>query len=825
MKLPTALRQDVRYGLRVLGRTPVTTAAAVLCLAVGIGAATSVFTLVNSLMLRPLPVRDPGQLVELLSRYPGEPRMSGFWWKFYEHYRDRNHVFSDLVGSSPTVFEISIDGADGERVGGEYVVGGFFAALGVQPAVGRLIEPADDRLDASDAAVAVISWAYWELGWQRAPSVIGSRITVDGVSATVIGVAPREFTGLQPGHRPGIWVPAAIEPLTRRPSRRLEGQLGLQLVGRLAPGVTIDQARAELRLLDRARVEELSNRSRDPQWRQAQIELQPAGAGLSALRDALGRPLLALMAVVSLLLLIACTNVASMLLARASARRREIAVRVACGAGRWRLVQQLLTESLLLSVAGGALGVFFAAMGARALVRAWPLDPRLQARLQGGLEIPVDLDLRVLLFSAALVMLATVLSGVTPAWGGFDRDPLLTLRGGAIGESRSRRLFGKSLVVAQIALSVVLLTTAGLMAGELLRLRHRDLGFEPRSVLLMTLNPARSGFSAEQLALHYESLLGRLRAIPAVTSASLCAVSPVQRGSALRFVTVPGFVEPPATRRYAALNWIAPSYFEVVRTPLLTGRDFTMEDSRGPRVAIVNRAFASYYFQDGAAIGRRFSFEGRPESYEIVGVAADAKYSEIHAPPPRTVYLHAFQENRGRFSQFALRTSGPTTAAANEARRAVGEVLKTVPIDRMTTLSDQVDAALMAEHLLARLSGIVGGVGALLAAVGLYGLVAFMVTRRTSEIALRMALGATHQDEMLRVMRSGLILTTCGIVAGIPLALSSARIAASLIQVSGGSAVPLAFSAAVMIVVAGAAAYVPARRAARVAPMQALRHE
>lgn len=823
MKLHIALRQDVRYGLRVLGRTPVTTAAAVLCLAFGIGAATAVFTLVNSLMLRPLPVRDPGQLVELLSRYPGEPRMNGFWWKFYEHYRDRNHVFSDLVGSSPTVFEVSIDGADGERVDGEYVVGDFFPALGVQPAIGRLIEPADDRLDASDPAVAVISWAYWERGWQRTPSIIGSRITVDGVAARVIGVAPREFTSLQPGHTPRIWVPAAMEALTRRPSRRLEGQLGLQLVGRLAPGVTIDQARAELRLLDRERVEELSNRSRDPQWRQAQIEVQPAGAGLSALRDALGRPLLALMAVVSLLLLIACTNVASMLLARASARRREIAVRVACGAGRWRLLQQLLTESLLLSAAGGAVGVFLAAIGARALARAWPLDPRL--RLRGPMEIPFDLDLHVLIFSAALVTLATVLSGVTPAWGGLDRDPLLTLRGGAIGESRSRRLFGKSLVVAQIALSVVLLTTAGLLAGQLLRLRHRDLGFEPSSVLLMTLNPARSGFSAEQLALHYESLLGRLQSIPAVTAATLCAVSPVQPGSALRFVTVPGFVEPPATRRYVALNWIAPSYFEVVRTPLLTGRDFTTQDSRGSRVAIVNRAFASYYFGDGAAIGRRFSFEGRPESYEIVGVVADAKYSNIHEPPPRTAYLHAFQENRGRFSQFALRTSGPTTAVANEARRAAGDVLKTVEVARMTTLSDQVDAALVAERLLARLSGIVGGVGALLAAVGLYGLVAFMVTRRTSEIALRMALGATRQDEVLRVMRSGVMLTTCGIVVGIPLALSSVRVASSLMEVAGGSTAPLVFSAAVMIAVAGVAAYFPARRAARVEPMQALRHE
>jgi predicted permease len=427
---------------------------------------------------------------------------------------------------------------------GEYVVGDYFQVLGIQAGIGRVIEPADDRLDGGDPAVAVVSWSYWDSRWQRSSSVLGSRIDVDGVAATVIGVTPREFVGLQPGLEPRVWLPAAMEPLVRRPSRRLDGQLPLQLAGRLAPGVTIEQARAELRLLDRERVEELAEKSRNPQWRLAEIDLQPARAGFAALRDALSQPLLALMAVTSLLLLIVCTNVASMLLARAMARRREMAVRVALGAGRLRLLQQLVAESLLLSAAGGALGVLAAFAGARGLARAWPIDPRMQA-----VEIPVHLDVRVLMFSAALVIVTTVLFGLAPGWRGFRHHASSALRhGGATGDAPSRRLASKGLVVAQIALAVVLLSAATLFTGEVLALRSRDLGFEPRSVLLVRLDPSSSGHSRAELSPLYETLLVRMQSIPGVTAATLCAVTPIDPGQALRFVTVAGFQEaPPAS--------------------------------------------------------------------------------------------------------------------------------------------------------------------------------------------------------------------------------------------------------------------------------------
>ena len=813
--------QDFRYGVRSMARTPVSTAVAVLSLALGIGATTTVFTLINGLMFRPLPIRDPGSLVELLSRYPGEPRMNVFWWKFYEHYRDRSRVFSELIGSSPNRFRISANGADGETVVGEYVVGHYFAALGIQAAIGRVIEPADDRLDGGDPAVAVVSWSYWDSRWQRSPSILGSRIDVDGVAATVIGVTPREFAGLQPGLEPRVWMPAAMEPLVRRPSRRLEGQLPLQIAGRLAPGVTIEQARAELRVLDRERVEEMATRSRNPRWRQAQIDLQPARAGFAALRDALSRPLLALMVVTSLLLVIACTNVASMLLARAMARRREMAVRVALGAGRLRLVQLLLAESLLLSVSGGALGVLLAFAGARGLARAWPIDPRMQA-----VEIPVHLDVRVLVFSAALVITTTVLFGLAPGWRGFRHYASSALRhGGATGDAPSRRLASKGLVVAQIALAVVLLSAAALFTGEVLALRSRDLGFDPHSVLLVRLDPSRSGHSPAELPPLYEMLLARMQSIPGVTAATLSAVAPIDPGQALRFVTVPGFQEPPGDRRYVSLNWVAPAYFDVVRTPIVAGRDFTPADGHGPRVAIVNQAFARYYFAAGTAIGRHFTFEGQRDSFEIVGVAADAKYSSLHEPPPRTAYLNVFQDGGGRFSQFALRTSGAPTAVAGEVRRAVSEVLKTVPISRMTTLSDQVDASLKTEWLMARLSSTFGTAGAFLAALGIYGLMTFTMARRSREIALRMALGATRRDAVLLVMKSGAALAAAGVLIGVPLAIYGTRVAASLIHLSTGRAAALALSAGVMVVVAIVAAYVPARRAARVEPMQVLRHE
>jgi putative ABC transport system permease protein len=361
--------QDVRYAARTLRRSPGFTAVAVLSLALGIGANTAIFSLINTLMLRSLPVSHPEQLVELLSRYPGEPRMSSFSWRHYEHFRDHNQSFSDLLAVSRARFQVTAEGFEEETIDGEYVSGNFFTALGVRPALGRVIDGQDDQLESATAASAVVSWSYWTNRLARGSRDCRQGLVVNGVPATVVGVAPREFFGLQVGIRPSVWMPAAMEPMLQQPSRLTDGTLGVGMMARLRPGVTIEQALAEMRVLDRYRLEDFA-KSRSPAFaRDFTIELEPAAAGFATLRDRFATSLLVLMAVVALLLLIACTNVASLLLARAAARQHEMALRVSLGAGRVRLVRHVLTESLLLSAMGGLIGVALAFVGAGTLVR------------------------------------------------------------------------------------------------------------------------------------------------------------------------------------------------------------------------------------------------------------------------------------------------------------------------------------------------------------------------------------------------------------------------------------------------------------------------
>ena len=830
------LWQDSRYAFRMMRRAPGFTAVAVLSLALGTGANTAIFSLINTLMLRTLSVQEPRQLVELLSRFPGEPRLNTFSWKVYEHFRDENHVFSDLIAVTPSRFQIAADGLDAEAIDGEYVVGTFFTALGVRPAIGRLIGPRDDQMGAAGAAAAVVSWSYWKNRFNLDPAILGKQITMDGAPAKVVGVTAREFLGLQVGSRPDVWVPMAMEPTVQRPSRRADGTLSVKLMGRLKPGVSIEQARAEMRVLDHWRVEDLARTRNAPRLRQLTLEVEPAGAGFSALRDRFARPLLALMAVVGLLLLVACTNVASMLLARAAARQREMAVRVSLGAGRGRLVRQVLTESLLLSAAGTLLGVALAYAGADALARVM-VSGRGFIGLPQRLEIRIAPDAQVLLFTAGVALLTGVLFGLAPAWNAFASPPASSLReAGRTGEARSR-LFGKSLVVAQMALSTVLLSAASLFVGHLSNLRHMNLGFQHDSVLLVTLDPARSGLQRPQLARLYQELLEQLYTIPGVRSATLSAVTPIEGPGASRRVNVEGFQEKPEDRRAPLLNWVAPKYFETFGTPLTAGRDFQFEDEGRPRVAIVNQAMVRYYFGDRDPIGKHVTFEGQDRPYEIVGVVADAKYLDLHEAPPRTMYLNAVQEGRGAFPQFALRTTVASTAVVGDVRRKVRDVLKTVAVAKVTTLADQVDASIVPERLIALLSGFFGGLGALLAAVGLYGLLAYTVARRTNEIGIRMALGATGRDVTVMVLKSALGLVCAGLLIGAPIAFASKRFAAGVVaNVATAAAenpitlplntgLPIAFASASMIAMALLAAYVPVRRATRVEPVEALRHE
>ena len=817
------LWQDGRYALRGMSRSPAFTAVAVLSLALGIGANTAIFSLINTLMLRLLPVREPGRLVEFLNQYPEEPAMNIFSLRSYEYFRDHNHVFTEITGDHPYRFRLRGEGIATETVDGECVAGNFFPMLGVKPAIGRLIGPQDDRTGDADSAVAVVSWSYWKNKLGQDPAVTGRRIVVEDVPVTVVGVTPHEFSGLQVGTQPDIWLPLAVAWMINPRDRLSLG--ALRLVARLKPGVPLEQARAEMAVLFRWTLEERTRASKDPQMRQLKFMVQPAGNGVStALRNRFAKPLLALMAGVALLLLIACTNLASMLLARGAARQREMAVRVALGAGRFRLLRQVLTESLLLSATGAVVGIFVAYLGAGALVRIMT-----SGRFIGRpphIEIQALPDIKVLLFTGAIALLTGALFGLAPAWNAFTSAPASSLREtGRAGETKLRRMFGKGLVIAQVALSLVLLTAAGLFVRHLANLKHMDLGFRRDHVLLVTLEPPRSGYSDEQLSRAYENLLAHLEQIPGVRSATISGPGPLSGAGASRFVTVEGHPERPEDRRYVSVNWVAPKYFETLGTPLLAGRDFSFDDRGRPRVAIINEAMARYYFAGRNPIGRYVTFDGDANPYEIVGVARDAKHFEIREVSLRAIYLDAFQIPRPP-ATFALRTSVDPQAVAASASRTVRELLKDIPVARTTTLADQVDATIVPERLIAFLSGVFGALGALLAAIGIYGLLAYTVARRINEIGIRMALGATRSDVIRMVLGEALGMVCMGLAAGAPLALWGKSFAASLIQgLPAESIVPIASGAAAMVAAAVLAAYVPARRAAGVDPMEALRYE
>ena len=467
------LRQDVRFALRGMRRSPGFTAVAVLSLALGIGANTAIFSLINALMLRRLPIHDPGRLVELLFKAPGQDHFNAFDWRNYQHYRENNHVFSGLIAASDTPFAIHGDGLEPETVRGGFVSPNYFSTLGVNPVLGRLIGP-EDGSPGSPANVAVVSWSYWRNRFHSDRAIVGRQISHGNHPLTIVGVAPGGFVGLEPANRQDIWLPLTAH----QPSNATTAQYWLKLAARLKPGVSIGQARAEMNVLWQWTQEEEFKANDDRSVRDWRMEVQPAGTGLSHLRDQFGKPALVLMAVVALLLLIACANIASLLLARGAARRREMAVRVSLGAGRLRLLRQELTESVLLSASGGLLGILLANWGTGLLVR-------IMGSGRERVELQARPDLVVLLFTAGIAFLTGILFGLAPAWQTFRSAPMVFLRESArAGETRVRRLLGKSLVVAQVALSVALLSAASVFVRHLSQLEHLDLGFQRDHVLL-----------------------------------------------------------------------------------------------------------------------------------------------------------------------------------------------------------------------------------------------------------------------------------------------------------------------------------------------------
>jgi putative ABC transport system permease protein len=805
--------QDVRYSLRMMRKSPGFTAVAILTLALGIGANTAIFSMMNGLMLHTLPVRDPGSLVQILVHYPGdpEPGFSSFSWDAYQTMRDNNRVLSDLIVGSLNVYDVSAQGVDAQNIFGGNVGETFFEGLGVRPAIGRLIGPQDV---ATSAPVAVISWSFWKTRFNLTPDIIGQKIISSDKPLTIIGVAQRGFYGLSNQAQQDIWIPYSLD----------DPKSSVALLGHLKPGVTPDQARADLAALYRTFVDRPDT---NPFFRKNEVRIIAAGHGISTpVSQMLSTPLKVLMATVGLLLLLACANLAGLLLARGASRQHEMAVRVALGANRARLLRHTLTESLLLSLIGSAVGAFLAYFAIGVLIRMFS-----SGRLMAGVPVRFDVlrhpDFRVLLFTGAVALLTGLLCGAAPAVTASNTTPASALQSGMkVGETKRQRLFGKGLVASQVALSLVLVSMAGLFVGYLSHLRN-DLGFERNNLLLVTLNFDHSNYSPEQYAHLSQELARQLNAIPGVSSATFSGMSPMEGPGASSFAAAEGH---PEKATPVSLNQISPDYFKTYGTAFLAGRDFSPRDEAGPPVMVINQSAARDCFGSENPVGRRVTLSHitgtkGEKTYEVIGVVGDAKYNDLDQPAPPTMYANLYKEGL-LGSQLAVRSKLDAGGITNAVRMTEANVLKNVPIARMIEMTDQIDSTIVPQRLFAMLSTGFGALGALLAVVGLYGLLAYTVARRTHEIGVRIALGAESTDVMRIVVRDGMSMVIAGLAIGAPLAFWGKRIAASLIpDLPVASQLPIIIAAAIMIAVGLIAAYLPARRATRVDPLIALRYE
>ena len=799
--------QDLDYAARGLRKQPLFTLVAVASLALGIGANLAIFTILYTVMLRALPVREPERLVELLQKYPGEPRGNGYWTRSsYEHYRASARSFSAMAGASWDN-AARID-ASPEPVVVESVTPNYFAELGVRAAIGRVIEEGDA------GGTAVLSDGFWRSRYQRDPGIVGRKVLVNGAPATVIGVAEPAYRGLRVDAATGIWLP--VKP---------EG--GLALVARLKPGTGLDEARAEMTALYRFTIEERMATGNDPLVKKLQVEVEPCGTGLSGARDYLGGPVTALMAASAALLLLTCLNLAGMLAARGRARLREVSLRLGLGASPGRLLRQFLTESLLLALLGTGVGA-----GVAYASVAWLLGMLTSGRPHQQIHLDIRPDVSLLLFGVATVVLTSLLFGLAPGAAALrqaSRSVALRFRGGRPART------GRALMAVQVALSMALAASAGLFGAHLRSLRRADLGFEREGVLLMTLDPSRSEYrGGERRAAAYRGLIERLQREPGVDSVSLAAPTPLHGAGAGGWGTVEGIQERPEDRRRISIAYAAPGYLSTLRIPLLAGRDFSYTDLANWRVAVINRTLARTYFGNARdAIGKRIRLEKvtlarEPATYEIIGVAGDTHYAEIREEAYRGLYLAAFRGGGVLGSTLVLRTRTDPAGLAVRVRWIVREATPGIEVSEVKTLGEQIDSSIVPERAMAMLSGFFGGLGVVLAGVGLFGLMAYSVSRRTNEMGVRMALGATAAQIVAMVARETLLVLGAGVALGVPLSLGALRLGSRLIPgvEDGDHAVPaLALGGAAMLLAAVAAAWVPAGRAARVSPMEALRHD
>jgi predicted permease len=692
----------------------------------------------------------------------------------------------------------------------------YFAILGVQPALGRMLAPGDEM-------AAVISHRFWQSRFGADPAVIGRTVILNGLAFTVIGVTPPQFFGVEVGKSTDVFLPLTMRDRLSpgEPSLPRYNSFWLDVMGRLQPQVAIEQARSEAELYyQQSSSDQVLGPGMNPRLvqflRSRHVSVATADKGLSRLRAQFRRPLQILMVVVALVLLIACANVASLLLARGTARRKEMAVRLALGSGRARLLRQLMTESMVLTGAGGLLGLLFASWGVTALMGL--LDQTV---------LDVSPDARVLWFALAVSIVTGLLFGAAPAARSARQDLTSGLKDQAAVSEQGRRLDPRNLLVAgQVGLSLLLILGAGLFLRTLVNLKNLDNGFRGDNVLLVSLNPGLSRYTPQRTHSFYDQLLERVQELPGVISASV-ADQPLLAGAYYLGVSVEGRPVQPGQESPAALKVVTPRFFETMQIPLRLGRDFRPEDRAGaPLVAIINESFARQFFPGENPLGKQVGIGPTPDR-EIVGVIADTKYRDLRATIPNTLYLPADQDEHPSFAR-TLHVRTPLSAEEMSAalREQVRALDKDLPIARIVAFSAIVDAQLVRERLIAVLSGFFGVIALLLASIGLYGVVAYTVQRRTREIGIRMALGARRGAVIRMVMRHSLALIGAGLAIGLPLSLWLSKLTTSLLfGVTPGDPLTIGSAILVLIAVAALAGYLPARRAARVDPMTALRHE
>jgi predicted permease len=836
------IAQDVRYGFRSLRKNPLFTAVAMLTLAFGIGANTAMFSLLDQVVLRLLPVSHPEQLVivrETGNHYGNSYGPNTISWPMFEDLRDNNQAFSGMFCRFPATVTIGY-GDRTAQIPAELVSSSYFPTLGVNAALGRTIAPDDDAVPDS-APVVVLSYSFWRSYFDGDRSIIGRTIALNSYAMTVIGVAQLGFDGVDMGVPAKVFVPITMKTeMTPHSDGLKDRRRRLSWVtayGRLKPEVSVEQAQLSLQPLLRNILEMEAQQPEFTRYTTAEdrelflrnrVELLPGSE--NGLSNYMRRPLWLLVALTGAVLLLACANLANLLLARATARERELAVRLAIGAGRARIVRQLLVESLLLALNGTIVGLALAFLAARTLLRIYlPADAAVEFVVS---PIP---DGRVLAFVMGVMLLTSLVFGLLPAFRGSRTEITLSLKDRSGALSAGGISLRRMLVGVQVALSLLLLFGAGLFVRTLRNLESVGPGFPTDHLLTFGINPSLNGYSDEETKSFYARLNVNLQTMPGVTSVGF-SVMPVLKGYAWQNAIVGKDFEGAPIEEQPVLNHVGPDYFATLGIPIIAGRDFTGQDVgpsewRHDTYAVINESFARQYFPGRNPIGQRFGLVDEmrpvsPEDIEVIGVIPDRKYRDLRETPPAQAYFPYFEDAHFRFMNVYLRTQSDPRQIENEVRERMRQFDPHVPVVGLQTVNEQIGFSLRTERLVASLSAVFGGLATLLAAIGLYGVMAYTITRRTREMGIRMALGALRDDVIWIVMREALFLISAGVAIGMPLALAlSSLVRSQLYGLQPHDPLTLIVSASVLTLAACLAGFIPALRASRIDPMNALRHE